>query len=85
MKLLTLTLFTLILTLTASIRILKGDQITKDNSLGRIIHFAFTADGRLFFQAVNQTFGFIDGKTGKITSLFILEKDEKVIEVQGQD
>ena len=79
MKLLTITLFTLFLALTSSIRVLKGDQIPKDYSLGRIMHFAFTGDGRMFFQAVNQTFGFVDGKTGKITSLFILEKDEKVI------
>ena len=79
MKLLALVLFTLFLSFSSSIRILKGDQIPKDYTLGRIVHMAFTGDGRMFFQAANKVYGFIDGKTGKITALFILEKDEETV------
>lgn len=85
MKLLTLILFALFALSISSLRILKGDQIPKDYTLGQIMQFSFLSDGRMFFKAVNEVFGFIDGKTGKIVALYVIEKDENVVDVQGED
>ena len=64
-------------------RVLKGEQIPKDYPIGRIQHFSFGGDGRLFFKGVNNELGFVDAKTGIITILYILGDDEKIVDFKG--
>jgi len=74
MKLLPIILATLCFTTIHSIKILEGDQLPAENTIGKIMHVDFTSDGRIFFTASgNNALGWINGKTGKITKLYILE------------
>ena len=85
MKLLTIILATLCLSTVHSLRILEGDQLPKESTIGKIMHVDFTSDGRIFFSAEGHSFGWIDGKTGKIIKLYILEDSETIIDSKGDE
>ena len=85
MRLLDLLIASLLLASIMSLKVLKEDEISKDYPVGRLVHIDFFKDGRLFFQTKENVLGFMHVKTGKILSVYVMEKDELIIDHRGED
>lgn len=73
------TLFALLLILllhqSLAIKVIKGKDIPKDYSIGKLMHVDFGAKGRMFFRTTQDLMGVIDTKTGFLTTIFELDSD----------
>lgn len=85
MRLIFLLIAALFISSALTLKVLRGDQVPKDYPIGRITQMDFTSDGRIFFEANSHLLGFMDAKTGTITTLFMLEEDEKIISYMGSE
>lgn len=73
------TLFALLLILilheSLAIKVIKGKDIPKDYSIGKLMHVDFGAGGKMLFRTTKDLMGIIDIKTGFLTTIFQLDSD----------
>lgn len=79
MRVLLVLLILLIVRESQGIKVIQGKDVPQEYPIGKLMFIDFGPQGRMFFRTTEDLMGVIDPKTGLVTALFELEKDEKIV------
>lgn len=69
--------------LALSFRVLKGKDIPKNYTIGKLANVNFAEDKRVFFRTTDNLMGFINRETGVLLAVYELDSDETILTYHG--